>query len=200
MAASEFGNGVRDTALLKIGRNIVNFQKIELLLKLFVLWSNVSGTPDTLKRNHKKKSKFVSKQSMGNLADNFHQTIYDDGTKSEEIVDPSGISFQFRFRLEMNEEDARRQKRQLASLVAERNRLVHKELAEVDFESEESCRNLIAKLDEQNVRVLKQLDQLKALWKAFEETRNEALAYMKTDEFLTMLKIDLHATEQRSEK
>jgi phage shock protein A len=57
----------------------------------------------------------------------------------------------------------KRQKRALSALVAERNRLIHQDLAGFDHNSTASCRGLISMLDEQNTRVLSQLEELATL-------------------------------------
>lgn len=50
-----------------------------------------------------------------------------------------------------------KRQRTLSALVTERNRLIHQDLSGFDHNSISSCRDLIAMLDEQNVRVLSQL-------------------------------------------
>ena len=55
---------------------------------------------------------------------------------------------------------------QLRSLVAERNRLIHQDLATFDPTLAGSCRKLIPFLDEQNQRILSQIKALEQLHSA----------------------------------
>jgi hypothetical protein len=48
----------------------------------------------------------------------------------------------------------------LNTLAKERNELVHQKLVNVDFESDESCQSLVESLDNQNARILEQLNFL----------------------------------------
>lgn len=181
----------RDEALRKIGRNVVNFQKIEMLLKLLVICGGAEGTPESLERDHTKKAESIRKRSLGQLANAFHKDIYAPPLDLDyEPADPSEISVAFRLNLEVGAETADAHKKELKELVAERNRLIHHELGSVDFESDEDCRNLIAKLDEQDTRVQQQMIQLRSIWQASLQMLEELSAYMKTDEFAAMLKME----------
>ena len=55
----------RDEVLRKIGRNLVNFQKIEQLLKGVILSSRMSGYVSELENYHKQKSEEIHTQTMG---------------------------------------------------------------------------------------------------------------------------------------
>jgi thiamine kinase-like enzyme len=76
------------------------------------------------------------------------------------------------------------QKQKLVSLVAKRNKLIHQELAYLNTSSMEDCCKLINLLDEQNPRLLAQLDDLK--WMI--ESLREALAeILRSPEFLQLI-------------
>ena len=181
----------RDEALRRIGRNVVNFQKIEMLLKLLVICGSAEGTVESFEWKQTKASESIRKKSLGQLTDALHKDIYAPALDLDyEPADPTKISMAFRLKLEVDAETANAQKAELKALVAERNRLIHHELGSVDFESDEACRGLIAKLDEQDVRIQKQMGQLRAIWEASLQMREELSAYMRTDEFAAMLKKD----------
>ena len=153
----------RDEALRKVGRNVVNFQKVEACLKYLIAVSDVQTTKDGLSAVHKQRTAKTQRLPFGHLSEAFYQTIY--GAEPVEIARNNGthISMSTSFRVEADAATVKRQKRTLSALVIERNRLIHRDLSGFDHNSISSCRNLIVMLDEQNVRVLSQLKELATL-------------------------------------
>jgi hypothetical protein len=153
----------RDEALRKVGRNVVNFQKVEACLKYLIAVSDVQTTKDGLSAEHKRHAAKTQRLPFGRLSEAFYQTIY--GAESVAVPTSNGthISMSTSFRVETDAETVKRQKRTLSALVTERNRLIHRDLSGFGHNSISSCRELIAMLDEQNVRVLSQLEDLATL-------------------------------------
>ena len=67
------------------------------------------------------------------------------------------------FRIQSDKDSINNRKRELAELVNERNLLIHSWLAELDFDSVESCEKLISLLDEQDDRLKPHYDSLMRL-------------------------------------
>lgn len=174
---------LRNEALRKIGRNVVNFQKIEACLKFLITISNVQGTSKDLTARHTKKAASIRKKSMGDLAGKFHKNLYRDGIKSEKPEDLVDIWISSSIKVEADAKTIKEQKRALSNLVTERNSLIHKDLAGFDHNSAESCRHLISILDPQNKRILQQLDELKWLIDAFKEHVGDLRSWVDSDEF-----------------
>jgi hypothetical protein len=153
----------RDEALRKVGRNVVNFQKVEACLKYLIAVSDFQTTKDGLSAEYERRNAKTQRLSFGQLSETFYQTIY--GTEPVAVGTNNGnhISISTSFRVETEAATVKRQKRTLSALVTERNRLIHRDLSSFDHNSISSCRDLIAMLDEQNVRVLSQLEDLAAL-------------------------------------
>jgi hypothetical protein len=59
---------VRQEALQKIGRNVVNFARLEAALKLLLSFANNAGTPSELARKQQDNIKQHSKKSFGIIA------------------------------------------------------------------------------------------------------------------------------------
>ena len=157
----------RDEALRKIGRNVVNFQKVEACLKYLIAVSDVQTTKDGLSAEQRRRTAKTQRLPFGQLSEAFYQTIY--GAEPLEVAPKSGtdISMSTSFRVEADAATVKRQKRTLSALVAERNRLIHRDLSGFDHNSISSCHGLISMLDEQNVRVLSQLEELATLISEF---------------------------------
>ncbi|MEQ9621921.1 hypothetical protein [Coleofasciculus chthonoplastes] len=168
---------VRAEALRKLGRNIVNFSKIEAGFKYLLAVSQLEGTGKTVSDQLRKNQNRLRKQTLGKLVQEFNKNILGDASQSEPKPDffGKGISCSFKVTYD-NPDFLKVHKRTLASIVAERNELIHQNLALIDTSSVEDYHNLITLLDEQNPRLLAQLEEMRWMmetlresWKAFKD-------------------------------
>ncbi|AUD79344.1 hypothetical protein CW740_08835 [Kangiella profundi] len=180
-------DNLHDEALRKIGRNVVNFQKIEALLKVLVLYSSVDFQTRDNEVTHSLNEKSIRNRSLGEAASKFLKNLFKNRVAENEELDCSELHISIRFYLDMDAEDVAKEKVELERLVSERNQLIHKDLASIDFNCVNSCRKLILKLDEQNSRVLDKLNQLKDIWETFNQMQKELLTYFQSDELLAAL-------------
>jgi hypothetical protein len=67
------------------------------------------------------------------------------------------------FSIEVTRETAARRRSALGNLVAERNRLIHEDLLNVNLNASEECEELSVRLDEQYTRIRRHLDYLNSL-------------------------------------
>jgi hypothetical protein len=67
---------MRDEVFRKIGRNLLNFQKIELMLKHLIANGRISGYMSELKENQERGAATVHKQTMGNLVGQFIENTF----------------------------------------------------------------------------------------------------------------------------
>ncbi|CAD5983333.1 Genome sequencing data, contig C284 (plasmid) [Planktothrix agardhii] len=161
---------VRNEALRKLGRNILNFSQIEAAFKellsisqLKVTGKNLSDQSlEQLDRNQTR----LQKQTLGDLAQEYNQKILRNASQSEPTPDLSETEISLSYSVKVIYSDPvflKEQKRKLASIVAERNKLIHQDLGFLDTSSVEDYHNLITLLDEQNPRLLAQLEELKCI-------------------------------------
>ena len=145
---------LRDEAIRKVGRNVVNLQKMERALKLLIVLSDLKGPMSELKGVYEKRLADVEKLTMGHLANKAVDILYSAADTDAEIPDDvEGAWVAFGFRIKGGADRKKATKKALSSVVKERNRLVHKMLGEFDSASVESCRALIDLLDQQNERI-----------------------------------------------
>ena len=134
-----------EVALLKIGKNVLNLQKLEGMLKTLVA---------------------LSGKTMGTVVGEYIDNVYM-GISESDVESPDEFCVSGTFRLEADEQTIEDVKESFSQLVEERNRLVHHRLLDFDIRSEESCQQLIAELNEQHQKIVplyKQVqDQLKTL-------------------------------------
>lgn len=159
---------VSTEALRKLGRNILNFSKIEASFKLLLSVNHVEGTTKTIGDKLKDRQRKLRKKSLGNLVTEFNKSIFRDVKKPQP---PGGLSKPwFSLSLTIPSEHSKEWKQTLRALVKERNRLIHQDLAQIDVASSEDYRNLISLLDEQNPRLLAHLDDLRWMLCSLSET------------------------------
>ena len=72
----EEGSELRDQALQRIGRNVVNFQRIEMALKSLIVAANFQGHASDLSEILRKSRERVDKQTMGWLVGEFLSIVY----------------------------------------------------------------------------------------------------------------------------
>ena len=159
---------VSTEALRKLGRNILNFSKIEAGFKLLLSVSRIEGTTTTIRDNIKARQSKLHKQSLGALVTEFTRSICRD---VEEVEPPKHLTkpwLSLSFNITPTHSDEWQQA--LRALVEERNSLIHHDLADIDVTSIEDYRNLIALLDEQNPRLIAELDNLRWMLSSLSES------------------------------
>lgn len=169
---------------------MVNFQYLEATLRSMIPVLSVEGTPSDLPLRQAELVRRHKKSSLGDLADAYHQRIFQPASESspdDALLEPY---FAFSVRSERTAEEVARQKRELKSLVIERNRLIHKDLLSVDLGSTEQCEALSAKLEEQNTRLRHQLNELNAFRAGLREVAEELTRFIASEEFKKLLRSD----------
>lgn len=176
---------VRAEALRKLGRNIVNFSKIEAAFKYLLSVSQVEGTEKTISDQVRRNQTRLRKQTLGKLVQEFNKNILKGASQSDPTPDFSGEGISLSFKVIYNNSDFLKvQKRALASIVAERNKLIHQDLAFLDTSSVEGYHNLITLLDEQNPRLLAQLEELRCMIESLRESLKTLEDLSKSPDFL----------------
>ena len=171
---------LRDVAFRKIGRNLVNFQKLELALKFIIVRSDLRGYASEAAKVLRDKEKVVDRKALGWLVQDFFKTVYsnhscDDGPSDERDEAWMSISL----RIESNENSIRDRRRQLRELVKERNLLVHRLLTNFDPNTVESCENLIQQLDEQADRLIPHYQSLMGIIENMQRAQQEIMKHLE---------------------
>jgi len=148
------------------------------------------GTLKELQANQHEVPRKNKKASFGKLANAYHERVY--GKSVEDAALPDEISseptFAFLLRVEVTPEKAAQRKRALVKLIAERNRLIHQDLLNVDLNSREECEEFSARLDEQYTRIRRYLNHLNSLRMGFQEMTAEFSHLLESDEILALLR------------
>jgi hypothetical protein len=144
---------LRDEALRKIGRNLVNYQRFEKALKLVIVRSDIRGYASQIAKQYRSKLKDTNRKPLGWLVEEFVKTVYACGSAGEDVNDQSQeIWMSLAFRVEADSDQLRNLRSELRALVKDRNDLIHDSLTRFNPDSAQSCRDLISLLDEQHSR------------------------------------------------
>ena len=150
---------IRSEALRKVGRNVVNFARLESGLKI-LLSLCISGTPKELKKKKRRRIQENRTKTLGELAMHFSSSLAKGQKGLEDIpenLDDIHISLSFSVG---DDKGSRNFRKSLLELVKDRNNLIHHRLAELDSTSVDSYRMLIEYLDEQQKRIIEKLDAI----------------------------------------
>ena len=170
---------IRDEVLRKIGRNVVNLQRMEIMLKALVVSGGLHGNPSELQAHKKELSKAVAKLPMGILVDKLFDSIYSNNPPEKAPVDLNEPWLSAAFGIETDKKSAKEFKKALSMVVAERNQL--KQLSTFDADSIESCLEQSAALDAQIGRIKSEYEVLESLVQALNGARAELVKYLNSE-------------------
>lgn len=160
----------------KIGRNVINFQRIEAMIKFLVSRSHIEGTMNDLKRIVTKKEQDVQKRSLGLLANDLFLSVLSDNPPNAQNNDTELPWISFSFKSEMDDVTRIKLKSELKDLIESRNQLIHHRLKSIGSGSEENWQELVEYLDKQHEQLIPIFDWLQSLGKSFIKIANELQA------------------------
>lgn len=183
MTEAEEFKALRRLALASLGRNVLHFQRVEAQLKRLVLICDFGASSSDFASRFVDRATKLRTTTMGNLAKELHKHLY--GTPAEPEAEESitEVFIRIGLRVDADPNYVAQQKRMLENLVQERNALIHQELAGFDPNSEESCRRWIARLDEQNERIIALHKELQQLLDVHSEAAKHILVALESKEF-----------------
>lgn len=177
---------VRVEALRKLGRNVVNFAKIEAAFKHLLFISQIKGTSKTIADQLRKNQTRLSRQTLGILIQEFNTKVLSFPNQPDSMSDDfdmEEISIEFQV-ICKNSDFLKARKHALAKIVKERNKLIHQDLALLDITSTEDYLKSIKLLDEQNPRLLAQLEELRWMIRSCEKLLKTFDEVSKSPDFL----------------
>ena len=182
---------IQNQVMQKIGRNLLNFQRIEHMLKLLISNSRVSGTMSTLENNHKKQTEAAHKQTMGNLVGQFvNNTFSEVDGSSEPAIEPTEAHISISFTVEADTNFYESKKHSLKILVDDRNDLIHHLVPKLNLNSIENCLEMEKYLDQQRERLIPEFNYIQGLLKDFAEAMKFQAYYFNSEEGIKQLELD----------
>ena len=154
----------KTAVLLRVGRNVVIFARLEAQISSLAARTRISvgiSLPDM--KPIQVRSERKRKLSLGKLLDQLCANLFED---QEPLSPPRGYGGAWAshsFRIEMPKSEQKEWKRDLLSLVRERNHLIHAALAPLDLNSVEATRAFSEHLDDQYDRLGAAIEKLNGL-------------------------------------
>lgn len=167
-------NNARNQALQKIGRNLVNLQKLEGMLKHLLATTHLEGYGSELADKARRRQIKVSKMTMGQVIQELKTSMFDDYSTMQGQLDLSSeVWISTRFTIEGGPDAAEQWEAELSAIRTARNELVHHMLTDFNPNSIESCQELETTLDAQRERLIPVIDHIRSLVVARKEALEE---------------------------
>lgn len=148
-------------ALYAVGRNVVNFQRLEHVLKQLALFAPVCATPSKLQSVVEKQRARAERLTLGGAVRKWIESEFHKAEPKPVPRPDQQIIISFGFELPgRGPEYFAQLSGELESLAKERNCLIHLDLARLNFEDETECNALSIQLDAQNDRIIRMTEFL----------------------------------------
>jgi len=173
----------KNEVLRKIGRNMLIFQQLEYMFKYLAANGNISGSISEVRAIKEQQAEIIKKQTLGQLVGQYLENTH---SVCEE-VDESSVELEeayisITFKQNVDEVYYENKKELLASIVADRNELIHHLLPRINPESIESWIETDKYLEQQREKLLPELDHLKSMIDNLDEGRKKLAEFLSSDE------------------
>lgn len=159
--------------LQKVGRNVLVYQRLEALHKMFASISNVKGKVGSEEQSYQSNVDRVDRMTLGRLMKDFIKLHVTEDEPELEPADSDEFWISVSLYIDMDANQLEEEKGVLSALVEERNNLIHKDLAGLNTNSIDSCRQFSSRLDEQ-------YERLYPVYEKFRRTNQLILAGYRT--------------------
>jgi len=150
----------KDRVFRAIGRNLVNLQRLEKILKWLSELRPVAGKLPEIQRQLGERRQSTNRSTLGAVIPLWLETAKGRKPRLPTPTTDLDILCSYWVKIGIPQRVLEEHAKELEQLLTERNWFVHHGLAEIDYSSGEECGNLLARLDAQNGRVGKQIDFL----------------------------------------
>jgi hypothetical protein len=174
---------LRNEVLRKIGRNVMLFQQIEYMLKFLLTNGKHCGYVSELKKNQELRAATFHKQTMGKVVGQFLESTFTGSEESTSMPEElKEVWISFNLKIESDDIHYEERKKALASLVDNRNELIHHLLPKWKLNSFESGKETEHYLDQQREKILPESEYLKSLINNFFNTLKDYSDFITSEE------------------
>ena len=174
-----------DELLRRVGRNVVNLQYVEHLLKRLTVLSMPVGPASKMAAQVEQHVAVVNTSTMGTLAGKLMHAVLQLPVEKSATDDIDEIWMSFRFSIDVNAEFIDHHDREMRALVDARNELIHNFLPRWHSSASGDTTSAIEYLDAQHTEVMRMMDRLQEWVTTAEESCKkfaEFLASPETDQ------------------
>src|SRR6266545_504068 len=136
----------KTTVLRAVGRNVVNFQRLEKILKELTLRAPISAPIKSIEALMATRLSRTERITLGAAVKAWIGMTSNPYHEQEEPIQTDETVVTFWFDSSIAKRNLEERAAELNALALERNTLIHQDLAQVDFTSEFVCRALIERL------------------------------------------------------
>jgi hypothetical protein len=170
MSADIAVSEARDLALQKIGRNVVNFQKMEAMLKFLLKFADFSAPISKGREHLEAQEKRHRTKPMGHLVELAAKALHGATPSVPTNISEAWVTYSISLG---DGSQAQQWRKEFRRVVRERNALIHKMLVAWSPESIESSRALCEDLDAQRDRIMTAYRHLESVVKAIRASHEE---------------------------
>lgn len=174
-----------DAVLRNFGRNIVNLQRLEQILKALASIQPLNGTFEKIKNDIEKTRKKTLGFTLGQAINVWVDSLDESKSPKALAKDLFDITMCSSFDFGLDSETKVRHAEQLNELLIYRNGLIHSGLAKVDFESESELKAISAELDLWNPKIIEQINFLSPILRAMASIKAEDFEVIESDDDLS---------------
>lgn len=175
--------GARNDAFRKIGRNVVLFQQLEVILKYLASAQQPSMPLSEAKRIREKREAGIRVKTLGQVAAQVVEQMLtpacENSSAPDEITEPW---LSLSYRIEVDPIELERNLAALESLIKERNDLVHQLLSRWNLNDVDNCGLLSTELDRQRTRITAEIERYRAFATTVSESARELQVFVESDE------------------
>lgn len=179
----------RDEVLRRIGRNVVNFQMVEAMLKHLNANASVHGPASQLADRMEAQKNAVHRKTMGELAGKMVAQVFQappEHQTPDEIIEPW---IGFYFTVETDAQFIDRHDQEMRALVEARNDLIHHFLPRWHSAVDGDVETALAYLDAQRDETFRMMDRLNGWVKALDEGRRQMAAFWASPESVRQMEL-----------
>jgi hypothetical protein len=150
----------KDRVFRAIGRNLVNLQRLEKMLKWLAELRPLTGKLPEIQKQLEQRRQSTQRATLGSVIPLWLETAEGREPELPSLTNNLDILCSSWLNIGIPQDVIDQHAIELDQLLCERNWFVHHGLAEIDYGSREECEELLARLDDHNRLVGKQIDFL----------------------------------------
>jgi hypothetical protein len=173
----------RDEVFRKIGRNVILFQELENILKFLASIQHPSTPMGKVRATRDERTESIRVKTLGQVAGQVVEELF--AASDAEASAPAEITepwLSFSFRIALDQDASEDSCRTLKALIEERNDLVHHLLSRWNLSDAENCNALSNELDQQRLRISREIEQFRAYANGLSEMARELQAFIDSED------------------
>lgn len=183
-----------------IGRNVMRFQRLELMLKHSLNYTDLQITDLDLNKGLKRNDPRGNRNTLGTLAGQTYKSLIvpfsQEDVELPETPLPEGarIRFDVSFKYKTSPEIHKEAQARLKRLVENRNELIHSSFQSFHLETAAGCAEALAHLEQQAIELRSETDYFKSVNDAIQQ----GLLQLQSKEFLEAARKSFRESNEQS--